>query len=216
MTATESPTAEARTEAQKLRSAAVDALVKENLEWARALAREVHRKLPPSFDPGDLESVALIEMWERAKLYDPDNDRGTPFRGFAYQYVRGAVLMSVRRKNFTEATHDPIPLQSVCPSPAPDQVVAAKQQRKNVDGPRQYRQRTWLLTAIDRLKSLDAYMVYAVYIHEREVAEVAKLFGLEPSQVSRRLAGIVKRLRRTRRLDLERAQRRRTKRRRKS
>lgn len=195
-----------------MRADQVDAIVNEHLAWARALAAEVHRKLPPSFDIEDLESVALLELWERAKLYDPINDRGTPFKGYAYRYIRGAVLMSCRRRHFKDATHDPIPEKAICPAPAPDELVLKKQERKNVDGPRQYRQRLWLLGAIDRLKSQDAYMVYAVYVHEREVADVAKLFGMEPRQVSRRLAGIVKRLRRTRRLDQERAKRRKRKR----
>ncbi len=205
MTATESHTATAR-------AREIERLVEENKGWAAAIGREVHRKLPPSFDAGDLEQTAIIEMWHRAKLYDSANDRGTPFRAFAYQYVRGAVLMSVRRRAFVDATGDPIDPKAVCPAPAPDQVVAAKQHKKNVEGPRQYRQRVWLLGAIDRLKSLDAYMVYAVYIHEREVGEVAERFGMQPQQVSRRLAGIVKRLRSTRARDLEKAKRRKRKR----
>ncbi len=187
-------------------------MVDENKAWAAAIGREVHRKLPPSFDSGDLEQTAIIEMWKRAQLYDAANDRGTPFRAFAYQYVRGAVLMSVRRRAFTDATGDPIDPKAVAEAPDPHEQVAAKQHKKNVEGPRTYRQRTWLLGAINRLKSLDAYMVYAVYIHEREVAQVAELFGMEPRQVSRRLAGIVKRLQRTRRLDLEKARKRRKKR----
>lgn len=211
MIVTESETGELRARADE-----VDAIVNANIDWARALAAEVHRKLPPSFDIGDLESVALLELWERAKLYNPANDRGTPFRGFAYQYIRGAVLMSCRRRHFKDATHDPIHPKALCPAPAPDELVQKKQERKNIEGPRQYRQRLWLIGAIDRLKSQDAYMVYAVYIHEREVADVARLFGMEPRQVSRRLAGIVKRLRRTRRLDIEKAKRRKRKRGRKA
>ncbi len=189
------------TRGQQQRDAApltVEELVERNLEWAAAIGREVQRKLPPSFDAGDLEQVARIEMWNRATLYDAHNSRGTPFRAFAYQYVRGACLMSVRRRNWRESTADPIPPRELCAKPLPDQLVAAKQQHKNVDGPRQYRQRTWLLGAVAKLNPLDAYLILTVYIRENEVAAVALRFGMEPAALARRLTGIVKRLRRAR------------------
>jgi hypothetical protein len=82
------------------------ALFEANLSWAAAIAQNVHRKLPPCFDIQDLEQVARIEMWKRSQLYDPQNERGAPFKGYAHVYIRGAVLMSIRRKNWIEANHE--------------------------------------------------------------------------------------------------------------
>jgi RNA polymerase sigma factor (sigma-70 family) len=81
------------------------ALFEEHLSWAAAIAKNVHRKLPPSFDIDDLTQEAHIALWRRCQLYDPQNERGVPFQGYAYVYVRGACLMHCRRRNWREATH---------------------------------------------------------------------------------------------------------------
>lgn len=194
----------------------VDELVEQNQEWARIIARNVARRLPPQFDAGDLEQVALIETWARAQNYDPNNAAGTPFRGYAYQYVRGAVLASVRRRAWKDASGEAIKRTDPCEKPAPDKLVEAKQHQRNIEGPKTYRQRVWLRGAIERLKPVDAFLVSRIYLDEREVGAIAERLGMEPRAVSRRLAGIVKRLKRTRMLDLQRAKQRKKKRRRKS
>ncbi len=180
MTATEKP--------PQAREDAVEELVNRNRNWAAAIGREVARKLPPSFDPGDLEQVAMIEMWQRAKLYDPSkmfaaNGRGIGFQVYAYQYVRGAVLMSVRRRAFKDNTGDPISPGEVYDAPSAHDIVAAKQHRRNVEGPKQYRQRSWVLAALEDLQPIDAYLVRAIYFHEREVTQVAEKLGMESGQV---------------------------------
>lgn len=176
-------------------------LFEDNVQWAAAIAQNVWRSLPPSFDVADLTQVAYIEMWKRAQIYRSDNERGTPFRSYAYQYVRGAVLMSVRRRAWKDATGEPISPVEIDTKPLPDEQAAAKQRRKNVTGPQHYRQITWLRGAIDKLKPIDAYLVWSVHIVEQDMAQVAERIGMEPRAVSRRLAGIVKRLRRLRALD---------------
>jgi DNA-directed RNA polymerase specialized sigma subunit len=57
-----------------------------NLEWAAAIARNVARHLPPSFDAGDLIQEAHIELWKRAQQYD--SSRNDSFQGFAYLPIR--------------------------------------------------------------------------------------------------------------------------------
>jgi RNA polymerase sigma factor (sigma-70 family) len=90
-----------------LETASLDrvALFEKNLEWASIVARNVARKLRPSFEVADLEQVARIEMWKRCQLYDTQNERGVPFQAYAYLAVRGACLMSVRRRAWKEATN---------------------------------------------------------------------------------------------------------------
>jgi len=78
-------------------------LFREGVPWARGIAVSVYRRLPPSFDRDDLIQVALIELWKRARMWREDS--GVPFQGYAHVYVRSAVLMSVRRREYTERTH---------------------------------------------------------------------------------------------------------------
>ncbi len=78
------------------------ALFEENLDWATAIARNVHRRVPPSFDLDDLIQEAHIALWKKSKLYDPGS--GVPFRGFASLYVQGAVKMLLRRRHWLDHT----------------------------------------------------------------------------------------------------------------
>jgi RNA polymerase sigma factor (sigma-70 family) len=80
-----------------------DALFRTHLDWAAAIACNVHRKMPPSFELDDLVQSAYIELWKRTRLYDPQ--RNDSFQGFAYLPIRGAVLMGCRRRHYREATH---------------------------------------------------------------------------------------------------------------
>jgi RNA polymerase sigma factor (sigma-70 family) len=84
-----------------------DALAEQHYPWAAVLARNVHRRVPPSFDLDDLTQVARIACWRAAMEYQPK--RGVEFKKFAYRAVRGAVIMSVRRRAWKEATHAEMP-----------------------------------------------------------------------------------------------------------
>ena len=80
-------------------------LFAEHLDWSKVVAKRVHGQLPPSFlDLADLEQEAAIALWEQVQRYDPSKNNNV--RGFAYLAVRGAVLMSVRRKHYREATNE--------------------------------------------------------------------------------------------------------------
>lgn len=78
-------------------------LFEENRAWAEQIARNVARKVPVSIHVEDLKQEALIELWKRAQTYDPNNEEGVPFRGYAYLAVRGACLMICRRRAYREA-----------------------------------------------------------------------------------------------------------------
>jgi RNA polymerase sigma factor (sigma-70 family) len=86
--------------------ASIDPPFSKNLKWAAAIAKNVWRKLPPCFDLQDLQQEARIKLWKCCQAFDPNNLDGVPFKGFAYIYIRGACLMSVRRRHWTEATHE--------------------------------------------------------------------------------------------------------------
>jgi DNA-directed RNA polymerase specialized sigma subunit len=46
----------------------------------------------------DLEQEAVIAHWRCVEAFDAS--KGVPYRGYAYFTVRGAVLMSCRRKHY--------------------------------------------------------------------------------------------------------------------
>jgi RNA polymerase sigma factor (sigma-70 family) len=73
-----------------------------------SIARGVHRRLPPSFDLGDLIGVGNAALVRKASVYDPRAHGGTPFSAFARQGIRGAIVESVRRNKYIENTRDSI------------------------------------------------------------------------------------------------------------
>lgn len=198
-----------------------------NLTWAETIARNVARKLPPSFNPEDIRQEALMETWKRALLYEASNGRpgkdpkGTPFQAYAYMYVRGACLMSIRRRNWTEATHASLDRtlmpergvvnrsepkgrsrfrsspEAASSDPDPHQALLNKAERKAASR-KLSRRRAWLLKQIDKLSPVDAHLVKRTYIDEEDLDAIAKLAGVERGVLSRRLAGIVKRLKKAR------------------
>jgi DNA-directed RNA polymerase specialized sigma24 family protein len=143
-----------------LADGALPALFHENIAWAESIARTVHRRLPPSFDLSDLQQIALIAHWGRVGSYDPA--RNNNYRAYAHKTILGAVLMACRRRHFREATHDELNALHVDNHPRPDEALLAREQRRNVDGPREYRRRQKVLAALAVLPPEDADLVRAV------------------------------------------------------
>jgi RNA polymerase sigma factor (sigma-70 family) len=216
---------------------APEELFKRNCAWAAVIARNVARKLPDNFDPGDLLQEALIEMWKRAQLYKPANGRpgrdpsGTPFQAYAYLAVRGACLMSVRRKAWLEAKHASLSDASTGGSevaerrggsknllasqhggeltytrklrePAskakdPEQVLLGKAIRKKERDRDSYQTR-WIWKQVAKMPEADAELMRLVYIDKLDTEQIAGQMGVERAVIARRLAAIVKRLKKVR------------------
>jgi len=70
-------------------------LVERHLDYASALARQVHQKLPAHVDFAELEQYARLGLVEAARKFDPE--RGAQFTTFAYYRIRGAVFDGLRR-----------------------------------------------------------------------------------------------------------------------
>lgn len=81
-----------------------DDLVREHLALIDQIARNVHSRLPPSFLLKDLIQTGRLALTAAATTYRPDQHGGTPFSAYARKPIRGAILESVRRRNFTEET----------------------------------------------------------------------------------------------------------------
>lgn len=68
------------------------------------IARGVQRHLPPAFDLDDLVGEGSLALARAALRYRPREHGGAPFSAFARQAVRGAMIESVRRNKYVEAT----------------------------------------------------------------------------------------------------------------
>lgn len=80
-----------------------DELVLDHLSMAEGIARAACRHLPPVFDLDDLIAVANLALVRAATRYRPGEHNGAPFAAYARLVVRGAVIDSVRNRNWTEA-----------------------------------------------------------------------------------------------------------------
>jgi RNA polymerase sigma factor (sigma-70 family) len=194
-----------------------EALFTEHLVWAEQLARSVHRKLPPSFDLDDLKQVARIAHWKRCQLYDPvANDH---YRGYAYLWIRGAVLMSIRRRNWKEATNEGLEErpQAFTQDPSwllrqgtltgattralreprfdPERAILAAEVEMNAE-----RIRAGRLREVRRLVRLlpaeEAYLVRRHYLQGAELDAIAESWGVPRTLLVRKLSLAVKTMKR--------------------
>ena len=70
-----------------------------------SIARRIMLRLPPSFEFDDLLQEGHIGLLSAATRYNPEAHNVTPFSAYARKVITGTIQMSIRRRNFTEATH---------------------------------------------------------------------------------------------------------------
>ncbi len=80
----------------------IEALVNEHLAYARSIALKAKQKLPPFVELGDLICQANFGLLQAANSYR--RETGVPFRAYAKQRIHGAVMDSVRRRNFKHSS----------------------------------------------------------------------------------------------------------------
>jgi RNA polymerase sigma factor (sigma-70 family) len=205
------------------------ALFEEHLEWAASVGQSVGRHLPPSFDVQDLIQIALIQHWRCVENFDATPGHGytcgVPYRLYAYPAIRGAVLMSCRRRHYREATHQSLtaysvtramelrsgrhagPIQTdVLPNERiydpvderarPDEMLLAREKQRNSTGPREWRQRKRILDSLARLGPADAYLLRRVFLDGAEAAALARAWQMDEKAFARLVGAAVRRLRR--------------------
>lgn len=103
-------------------------------DWADRQVRSWAKRaqLPPSFALEDLYQVAHLEIAKRLPQYNGEHASGAPLEGYLYTYVLNACKMAVRRRNWTEATHEELPSGAVAETGAPDRELHASRQTKLV------------------------------------------------------------------------------------
>jgi len=149
-----------------------------NLGWADKIARAIHRKLPPSFDLQDLEQEARIKLWACAQRYN--GKTGVPFQAFAYMAVRGAVLMSIRRRAWTEATFLDLMDTHVDPRLDIEGCAAAAKRARD-----RRRQADYNLRALSAIAPAEVCTLQKLYLDESEDWEVAEHYGVTVKEITR-------------------------------
>jgi len=81
-------------------------LVEQHLGMVRKLAGRLARKLPPSIEVDDLIQAGSIGLLEASERWDESSP--AEFSTYAYRRVLGAMLDSVRRGAWREATAEPL------------------------------------------------------------------------------------------------------------
>jgi RNA polymerase sigma factor for flagellar operon FliA len=74
-------------------------LIIEYLGVAKSVALQVHSKLPAHVDIGDLIHAGILGLMDAADKYDPS--RQVQFSSYAKYRIRGAILDSLRKLDFT-------------------------------------------------------------------------------------------------------------------
>jgi RNA polymerase sigma factor (sigma-70 family) len=172
----------------------VPSLFEANLPWAFNVARSARWMLPPSFDVADLEQAARIEHWKRSMLYDPSTR--VPYQAYAYMAVRGAVLMACRRREYREATHEPLKDNRVDERPRPDDALIAREEWRNRTGPRERRRSAKLQELLGELPAADAYLVRRLCIDGADVNSLARTWSATPERIRKRLSLAMRALKR--------------------
>lgn len=95
-------------------------LVVENLEFVRHILGRLVANLPASVDMENLEAAGVLGLVEAAQQFD--DSRGVPFKGYAYNRIRGAILDELRR-------NCPIPQQML------QQIAVVRKAMENLDPP---------------------------------------------------------------------------------
>ena len=106
-----------------------DALIEEYLKLVPPIARRIHQTLPPSFDLEDLIQSGNLGLLRAAVRYRPGEFNDTPFSAYARPLIRGAILSSIRRRHYDEATRASIDEAPERASPAPEMEAAIDRRR---------------------------------------------------------------------------------------
>ncbi len=152
-----------------------DALVEQHLYLVKPIAQHVVKRLPPSFDVDDLIAAGQFGLIRAATRYRPLAHNQTPFDAFARPRIRGAMLDSVRRKNWDENTREPIPedYEARFDDPFAEHVIIEIDTRNARRKDRHARLRAPLTVALERLTARQRVVLGAYYAENFESVEDA-------------------------------------------
>lgn len=153
-----------------------DRLIESHLHLVAPIASRIHAGLPASFDLLDLASAGTMGLIDAAERNNCSGarDRKAMFTSYARHKIRGAMLDSIRRGKFLDATHQPIEAAiriKVEPS-APHDLQRAERKRA-------------ICAAFRSLSQREARLLYSRYWEGSTLAEIAAEMGISKTVAGR-------------------------------
>ena len=153
---------------RKTKPPAPPELAQETIEWVGRQAKIFASKMPPCFDVEELSQIGMIAAWKALPKFDAGN--GTPLHGFLFPYVVNAMRMSVRRRNWAEATAPRV--QVTDEAPIDNEGTLVRQQRTGL--------MRWLIR--ERLTQMQQFCLLR-HLAGEGTADIAKRGKLTRKQV---------------------------------
>lgn len=161
-------------------------LFHENEAWVDDIAWALIRKVPVTFEHADLAQAGKLECWRRAQIWDPK--RNGSFQGYAYWHVKGAMLALLRRSAWQWATKSE--------ELGERDFVDIREEYQ--EGEPELARRAWLEAAIARLEPAEAYIARRLYLDAIPREDLAKLWGVPVSEITRVSVRVMRLLKRAR------------------
>lgn len=148
-----------------------ETLIASQMALVDAVARQIVRRLPPCFELADLRGAGYLGLIDAARKFQPS--RGVPFRAYARQRIRGAILDSFRRRRYLDQTSDPIERVDACTTNAGlDEAVDQCQMSKLV------------CIAVAELPAREARVIRRYYGKQDTLGKIGRELGVGASRAS--------------------------------
>lgn len=172
--------------------AARDALVEAHVHLVRPIASNIRETAPPSFELDDLIAWGYHGLIRAATRYKPFKRGAAPFPQFARPRIRGAILDSMRRGRWEEATRTDQLETAAGFCPHSDGGSEAEVIEQNID---RMRMRRSLWTAIEALPP-DQREIIEGFCRDETSSTIGAALGLADWRVEREHAGAIAELKR--------------------
>lgn len=160
------------------------------LPRVRHIAAHIFKRLPQQHEFEELVQDGMLGLLDAAQRYDPS--RGVAFQTFAGKRIQGAILDALRqqdplskgeRRKHTDAFVADVQMTPV----EADRHPAGDTRAYDVG---------WIRARLAQLEPRDRFVLTAIYYHEREHADIARVLGVHESRVSQIHQRALRRLRR--------------------
>lgn len=141
-------------------------MIEAQIPLIRSVARQIHRRLPPSFELDDLVQSGVLGLIQAAEHYDVAG--GASFETFARHRVRGAILDSVRRHEYTNQSH--VRLEDVPYHDPIEERIAAQEEADQV------------ACTVNQLPDRERRVIEMRYGHQMTLVKVGAALGVKKTR----------------------------------
>jgi len=183
-----------------------------HLKLVKALAREIHRRLPRSVEYDDLFQNGVLGLMEAVQKFDPS--KRVPFTLYARYRIRGAILDGLRSSDRLTRSHrrlvkseeqegsvGPVTISASAPRVADgDERTSIEANLRSDEADSPYRMfqaqevRDLLEQAIDELPQRHRVMMHMLFHEGLRASEVAERFQVNESRISQMRGAALRRI----------------------